>query len=390
MTGRRLIVIGAGPAGLAAALGGALRGWEVTVIERDEIGSSLRRWGPTRFFSPLAMNLPPRAAEFAPEAASLGPEAILTGAQYADAILLPLAASAPLRGTTRTATRVIGVGRDGLCRSDYPGHPIRSERPFRLLLEGPQGEYELEGDAVIDASGAYGQPLALGSGGLAVPGERGLRPRIVQHLGDLANRLPHWAGKRVLLVGHGHSAANAVLQFAAAARSSAGMRVVWAVRTLNRRPCVEVACDPLPERQHVVSEANQLAMNPPSWLRVERRASVRALTATGTEIQVELTGGRVESFDEIAAFTGYRPDLSIVSELALRIDPATEGAAGLARALANITDCLSVPAISPGDLDSGEPGFYLAGAKSYGRSRSFLLQNGFRQIETILDRIGRS
>ncbi|MCC6537638.1 MAG: NAD(P)-binding domain-containing protein [Bryobacterales bacterium] len=388
MSGRRLIVIGAGAAGLAAASGAVRRGWDVTVLERDEVGASLRQWGPTRFFSPLAMNLAPGMAEALGQ--PLGHEAILTGAEYVDAVLAPLAGSALLQGRVLTSHRVIAVGREGLCRTDYARHPLRHERPFRALVESPEGERYLEAEAVIDASGCYGQPLALGAGGLAAPGEAAMASRIVRHLGQFAASLAGWAGRHILVIGHGHSAANAILLLAQLAEAHPETRVTWAVRTLNRRPCVEVASDPLPERHRVVFGANQLAANPPQWLRVERRASVCGLAADGSAILVTLTGGRSARVDAIASFTGYRPDLSIVSELALRIDPATEGAAGLSQALANVTDCLSVPAIAPGDLDSGEPRFYLAGAKSYGRSRSFLLQNGFAQIETMLDRLGKA
>lgn len=74
----RVVVIGAGPMGIAAAIGAADRGHEVTVLERGEVGASLRTWGPTRFFSPLHMNVSARMREL------LGgdmpdPEALLTG-----------------------------------------------------------------------------------------------------------------------------------------------------------------------------------------------------------------------------------------------------------------------------------------------------------------------
>jgi hypothetical protein len=72
------------------------------------------------------------------------------------------------------------------------------------------------------------------------------------------------------------------------------------------------------------------------------------------------------------------------------IAPATEGAARLAAALAGVTDCLSVPAIAARDLGSGEPRFHLAGAKSYGRARTFLLQTGYAQVEAILDGLART
>ena len=107
---------------------------------------------------------------------------------------------------------------------------------------------------------------------------------------------------------------------------------------------------------------------------------------TTPRIRVRFSGGDEDDFDAVVALTGFRPDLSFVSELALEISPATEGAARLSRALGNVTDCLSVPAVSAGDLESGEPGFYFVGAKSYGRGRTFLLRTGLAHLETILSR----
>jgi len=92
VNGRRLNVIGAGPIGLAAALGGVRRGFDVTVIEKSEVGASIRRWGETRFFSPLSMNLPPGAAQILGD--RLPPlDAVLTGPEYVDRVLVPFADS---------------------------------------------------------------------------------------------------------------------------------------------------------------------------------------------------------------------------------------------------------------------------------------------------------
>jgi hypothetical protein len=49
-----------------------------------------------------------------------------------------------------------------------------------------------------------------------------------------------------------------------------------------------------------------------------------------------------------------------------------------------VTDCLTVPRVTARDLESGEPGFALVGAKSYGRSRAFLLQTCLAQLETLV------
>ncbi|HKX26347.1 MAG TPA: NAD(P)-binding domain-containing protein [Blastocatellia bacterium] len=388
MSSPRLIVIGAGPAGLAAALGGVRRGLEVTVLERDEVGASLRRWGPTRFFSPLSMNLPPGAAKILADRLP-GGDALLTGPEFAETVLAPLASSEALRGRVLPRHRVVAVGRAGLTRLDFAGHPIRAERPFRLLVETPEGERTFEAEAVIDASGTYGHPTAAGLGGIPAAGERALAAeRIIRDLGALHARRSALARRRVLLIGHGHSAANAVAELADLADQAAGTQVVWATRSLNLRPCTEIANDPLPERQKVVARANQLALRPPGWLTMERKASVEAFNLESEDrVRARLSGGREVSVDQIVALTGYRPDLSFLSELAIALDPATEGPARLARALTHVTDCLSVPSVRPEDLSSGEPGFYFAGAKSYGRSRTFLLQTGYHQLETILDLI---
>jgi thioredoxin reductase len=387
VSGRRLIVIGAGPAGLTAAISGVHRGWGVTVLERDEVGASIRRWGPTRFFSPLAMNLPSGACECL--GGKLPPDdALLTGSEFVENVLVPLAGSNVLSGCIRTSHRVVAVGRSGLTRSDLAGHPVRAERPFRLLVETLQGEQIFEADAVIDASGTYGLSAALGAGGIPALGERCLSGRLIRNLGDLHARLGALRGKKILLAGHGHSAAHAMLQFAALAEEAPETQVVWATRSLNQRPCVEVSSDPLPERQRVASMANQLATRPPSWLTVARRASIESIVKDGGTLRVAIAGGRVVLVDEIVGLTGYRPDLSFLSELALDIASATEGGARLTQALSNVTDCLSVPTLAPADLDTGEPGFHFAGAKSYGRARTFLLKSGYAQLETILNRLG--
>ena len=133
-----------------------------------------------------------------------------------------------------------------------------------------------------------------------------------------------------------------------------------------------------------LSAANDLAEDPPPFLTVRRKASVEGVVSHGPSIHVRFSSGAQEDFDAVVGLTGFRPDLSFVSELALEISPATEGSARLSRALANVTDCLSVPAVPAADLYSGEPGFYLLGAKSYGRSRTFLLRTGLAHLEAIL------
>lgn len=381
----RVVVVGAGPVGLVAALGAIERGHEVAVLEAGEVGENLRRWGATRAFTPLGMNIPEKVLKLVPGAPSV--DALLTGPQLAERVLQPLATRAPLAGRVRTRTRVVAIGRARMTRGELAGHPLRFERPFKILNEGLKGEELLEADRVLDASGIYGQPAWMGAGGLPARGERAVSARIVRDLGQLAARSVQLVGRRILLVGHGHSAANALGVLDELARSYPGTQLTWAVRAANARPCQEVADDPLPERRAVAARANEMAQKPPPYLTIERRAHVEAVSEQGVELAVELSGGRRVLVDEIVSLTGYRPDLSIVSELAIEVSPVTEGAARLARAVSNVTDCLSVPVVGAADLASGEPGYWMIGHKSYGRARTFLLSTGYAQLETILDNL---
>ena len=65
--------------------------------------------------------------------------------------------------------------------------------------------------------------------------------------------------------------------------------------------------------------------------------------------------------------------------------PAAREFARLYRAVSNITDCLCVPRVAKEDFATGEPNYFFVGARAYGRSRTFLLQTGLQQLETILD-----
>jgi thioredoxin reductase len=366
---KRVVVIGAGPMGLAAAVGARERGFEVTVLEAGEIGSALDRWGPVRCFTPLAMNLPAAMAS----AVDVAGDALLTGPEMRRLVLEPLVERLGI--DVRTHHRVTAIGRRGLTRGDFAGHPMRAERPFVIQADAPDGERSFEAEIVFDATGGYAIPNASGSGGLPATGERREAERFIRDHATLERRAGELRGKRVLLLGHGHSAANALLIL-----GRIGAEVIWAVRTANQRPCVAVPSDPLPERDAVVEQVNALAASPPSWLRVERRAMLQSI-ADG---EATLTGARKVAVDFVASFTGFHPDSRHLTEVAVELSPVTEGGARLYRAIANVTDCLTVPSVRAADLVSGEPDFFFVGSRAYGRARTFLLQTGLAQLETIL------
>ena len=55
---------------------------------------------------------------------------MLTGPEFVERVLLPLAQSDALAGRISTGHRVVAVGRSGLTRSDFAGHPIRANVRF--------------------------------------------------------------------------------------------------------------------------------------------------------------------------------------------------------------------------------------------------------------------
>lgn len=365
---RTVAIIGAGPSGLAAACACLRRKLVPLVLEAETPGASLARFGPTRFYTPLKMNLPIDVIAFAGGTPDL--DAILTGPETAR-ILEAAASSSKLAPYIQMHHRVTSITRGTLARGEMAGHPVRAEMPFRVVAN----DRVFEVDGVLDATGTYGNPVPL-----ALPCSM---VETVRDLGVLHSRRQELAGKRILLTGHGHSAATALLVLESLVREAPGTRITWVTRSRNRRPVAGVPSDTLLERERVVSAANALAEAPPEWLRVERAAPIESLI----DGLAKLPGGRTVEYDVVVALIGYRPNLDFLSELPLEISPVTEGSSGLWRALANVTDCLSVPSVSPGDLASGEPRFHLIGAKSYGRARTFLLQTGYAQIETILDRM---
>lgn len=73
--------------------------------------------------------------------------------------------------------------------------------------------------------------------------------------------------------------------------------------------------------------------------------------------------------DEIVSATGFRPDLGMLCELRLALDPIVESPAALASVIDhNVHSCGTVPPHGEEVLRQPEAGFYLAGMKSYGRA----------------------
>ena len=415
MSPLRVAVIGAGPIGMEAALEAGRRGWAVCVHDAGQVGEHLRRFGHVTLFTPFSMNSTPEGRERLRSAGvDLPPdEAHITAGDLVKRYLAPLARLPELRGVVREGERVTHVGRDALGKAGGDGSAGRSARPFLLRIEASGAAPRFDtADVVVDASGVYGQPNATGPGGLPATGEDDLGDSVERHLsGRLAGAQGDYARGTTLLVGDGHSAATALVALDALARNGASLRVHWIHRA---RPVVfhEVEHDPLPARLDLARRANRVATGAP-WLtrhrgvRVlayERRPDGRVRVTLGLpdddpreELDSVSREARTLDVDRVLALVGYRPDLDITRELQVHHCYATEGpmklaAAILASAAASPDaggDCLAQVAHGPESLRNPEPGFYVLGAKSYGRNPQFLLSVGHQQVRDALALIER-
>lgn len=88
--------------------------------------------------------------------------------------------------------------------------------------------------------------------------------------------------------------------------------------------------------------------------------------------------------DVVVGAVGFRPDLDMLREVRLDLDPALEAPAGLAPLIdPNFHSCGTVPPHGAALLAHPDQGFYLVGMKSYGRAPTFLLATGYEQVRSI-------
>jgi len=384
-----IAVIGAGPVGLAAAAHLVQRGETPVIFERGaEIASSVREWAHVRLFSPWQISLDKVSVAMLEATGwqSPDPEAMPTGGDLITRYLQPLADLPGIRPHLHLNTRVTAVSR---YRVDKLKDAGRDETPFVVRFQTADGdEDQVLVKAVIDASGTWTNANPLGTNGLTAIGEKANAAHITYGIPDVLNKdYARFANKRVMVVGSGHSAINALLDLSSLLDNAPHTQIVWAMR----KPRADAAYggledDALPARGKLglrikaLVEAGKLTVRTPFYIQKVQSVADGLLVSAETP-----TGNESIVVDEIITDTGFRPDFSFLSELRLGLDSSLETTPTLAPLIdPNIHSCGTVRPHGERELRHPETGFYMVGMKSYGRAPTFLLATGYEQVRSVV------
>jgi hypothetical protein len=400
-TPAKILILGAGPIGLEAALYARYLGYDVEVFDARE--SVMPHGMPASFLLPepfglcsSSLGLRALAAQN-PEAALPAAEEQLTVGDWYERYVAPLAHSDLINDFLRLGTEVLSVGKVEITKADQPsGEYDRGAWDFRLLVK-PRGESEqiAVGDVVLDCTG-LSLPIPLGHGGIWAAGERSpeLQSRLAYGVPDvLGSERSRYADRSVLVLGDHWQAAATVVALAQLARESPHTRVTLATRherELRPHGPFVAASHDSPQRRQLFEAANRMAVDgaiewlPETW--------VEKLEPAGTEDVRVHTAGATDAqytFHQLVAGTGWRADWSCCQELQLDLCPVSDAARPLAEWLmqarwpAADTDTDTAAA-----LLTSEPNYYVLGAKSFGRLPGFRYGHGLRQIREVFSILG--
>lgn len=381
-------IIGAGPVGLAAAAHLVERGIDFVIYEAgDEIASSIRQWGHTRLFSPWKHVVDPASRRLL-EATGWqlpAPESLPTGIGLVEHYLEPLVALDVLAPRIRTGIHIEAVTRQGMDRTRTAN---RASTPFLLRARTRDGVEDVTARAVIDTSGTYAHPNSLGSSGLEPLGLADVADRVSHALPDVLGReRERFAGSHTTVVGAGHSAANTLLALAELADQEPETRITWLIRNASAVRVTTSDDDGLAARASIGRRVDALVAA--GRIAVVDRFEVVRLGRTddgGVRLYGARGGEIVEhDTDLVVSATGFRPDLAMLREIRLELDDIVEAPKRLAPLIdPNVHTCGTVEPHGFAELTHPEPGFFLAGMKSYGRAPTFLLATGYEQVRSII------
>ena len=379
-------IIGAGPIGLAAAIHLVDKGETPIVFEAgDAVGASVRQWSHVRLFSPWKYLVDPTMRRMLEQSGWAMPdeETLPTGGQLIEELVEPISKLPSIQPLIRLNQRVVAITRRGF---DKVKSTDRNIAPFELVVRDANGTpARILVRAVIDASGTWTSPNPMGAGGIEADGEFDISRSVMYRVPDVhGSDRDRYAGKRVLVVGSGHSAFNALLDLAGLKSRESATEIIWAVRRTDVGQMFGGGeKDALEARGALGARLRELVESEVVRLETGVRISRAMRTADGVAIATD-EGKQLGPVDEIVVTTGFRPDLSLTRELRLDLDSWLEAPKQLAPLIdPNVHSCGTVYPHGASELSHPEKDFYVVGMKSYGRAPTFLLLTGYEQVRSV-------
>ncbi len=320
-----VVVIGAGPQGLAAAAHLLERGLEPLVLEAGRRpGVRGGRVGARPAVLAVAgAGRPGRGA--AARARRLGG----TGPGLPDRGRVGRRVPAPARGGARRPGQVRDQGDRGVPQGPRPPGRRRAGATSRSPCTSPartgtRTSWTRGRSSTRRArGGSRTRPARTGCppSASAPPRDEGL---VRYQIPDFAAPEP-FAGRHTVVLGAGHSAATAVIELARIARANPGTRVTWALRRATASAATAgSATDELPERGALGIRAGQAVDEGTVTLVTGFRTERIRQDGADRAVLVAEDGRELAPADTVVVLTGFRPDLGFLSELRLDLDPVLQ------------------------------------------------------------------
>lgn len=380
-----VVVIGAGPVGLAAAAHLLERGLTPLILEAGQsVGAGMLSWAHVRMFSPWEFTIDRAAGQLLRQHGWTAPElaAFPTGGEVVERYLRPLAALPEIAPHLHLGCRVQKITKQ---RHDRMKDAGRNDVAFVVRYQDASGEHEVLAQGVIDASGTIETPNPMGASGIPAIGETAASSNVFYGMPDVLGRhRERYAGKRVLVVGSGHSAFNVLQDLARLSGQAPGTTIQWALRRNSlRRVLGGGEADQLKERGRLGMTIGRLVDD--GVLKVATGFYVERVERRADGLVVSDGSRELEPVDEVVAATGFRPDLGLLSELRVALDHGTQAPVALAPLIdPNLHSCGSVRPHGAEELQHPDAGIYIVGMKSYGRAPTFLLLTGYEQVRSVV------
>jgi thioredoxin reductase (NADPH) len=275
MEATTLLVVGAGPCGLAVGVAAGKAGLRCVLLDRRNIVSTIERY-------PLGMTF-----FSTPERIEIGDVPFISSAEKPtrrDGLIYYRRVAEHYGLDIRPGEEVVDVLRE-------PGGG------FRVFVRRQHDDAEYFAENVVFATGYYDNPNFLG-----VPGEE--LPHVHHYFSE---GHPYWH-RRVVVIGAGNSSVDAALE---CWRAGAHVTLVHFGEALDRTVKAWV----LPDITNRVREGSIASR----W-----RSRVRAITPTHVEISTEgKPGTELLEADAVLAMTGSHADTTLLQRMGVPVDPAT-------------------------------------------------------------------